>query len=176
MTYEHLTIMYSLPRSMTQWWRWFFSHGCHSLHDPYARCQHPDELKGIVDSAQGERMFIADTSAIFFHERLRSLLPGHRRLYMLRNPRDCQVSVARELGRSPSLADQHRRLAKHSEGGEQLQYGRVTVNDLRWLSQDVTGTTYGNTLMLSHRVDVPLRRQYSNPAHVRSLFSHKDPT
>lgn len=169
--------MYSLPRSMTQWWRWFMSHGCHALHDPLARCKHPDELKTIVDSAEGERMFIADTSAIYFHRRFEALFPGHRRVYMLRSPSECRASIQRQLGQSPSMLPQWARLMAHVPADHPsavLHYGKIDVNRLRAMSSHVTGRAYGSELMLQLRIDKPLRQQYSNADDIRSLFSHKD--
>lgn len=173
---SNVTIMYALPRSMTQWWRWFFSHGCHSVHDPLARCTHPRGILQVVEAAEGERVFIADTGAIYFHEHLQKLLPGHRRIYMLRNPVDCKDSIERQLGRSVDLREQHERLMRHAYGADnnvRLHYG--TDYDLPGLAGMVTGKTFGNPLMLQVRVDTPLRGQYRDRNKIKSLLAYKDP-
>ena len=177
--YDHLTIMYSLPRSMTQWWRWFMSHGCHALHDPLARCSHPDQLKAIVDAAEGERMFIADTSAILFHDRFERLLPGHKRMYMYRSARAVRASLARQHYYAPEgLLDEMQNRLTIRNNHNTYDFGEVTPRRAAKAFRDVTGETiepYQVEGMLRHVVDVPLRQQYRNIAAVRSLLSHKDP-
>ena len=177
--YSHLTIMYSLPRSMTQWWRWFFAHGCHSLHDPLARFRHPDKLKDVVDAADGERIFIADTSAVFFHERFERLFPGHLRIYMMRTPERVADSL-RAQGTTPPtplLYDAHDRLVRQAYNGPQCKINFGFVYDLpEWFAY-VTGRTDGMPKdPLATHVDVPVRQQYRNVADIKSLLAYKDPT
>lgn len=177
----NLTIMYSMPRSMTQWWRWFFSRGCHSLHDPLARCRHPGQLRKIVEAAEGEPVFIADTSAIYFHDRLQQVFPGHRRLYMLRDINDVFESIRRQGGAvsRTRLLDQHVRLLQRAWGkgnNTRLHYGDLDPWALSVLYEIVTGTELRDdpAVMLAHRVDTPLRLQHRNPDDIRSLLSYKD--
>lgn len=177
--YSHLTIMYSLPRSMTQWWRWFFAHGCHSLHDPLARFRHPDKLKDVVDAADGERIFIADTSAVFFHERFERLLPGHRRLYMHRNVDDVIRSLYLQYINPPvaQLVDAHERLMEHSYGMEaktRFHFGCMG-KPLSMVFSLVTGSANMPKDPLATHVDVPVRQQYRNVADIKSLLAYKDP-
>ena len=176
--YSHLTIMYSLPRSMTQWWRWFFAHGCHAVHDPLARMRHPDKLKSLVDAAEGERMFVADTSAIFFHDRFLDLLPGHKRMYMIRSPDQVAESIRRQGCTPPGamLLDQHSRLVfrAYSAPSAKIRFGYVF--DLPQWYTFVTGREDCPWDALDHHVDVPLRQQYRNPANQKSLLAYKDPT
>lgn len=180
MNYDHLTIMYSLPRSMTQWWRWFMSHGCHALHDPLARCSHPDQLKAIVDAAEGERMFIADTSAILFHDRFERLLPWHKRMYMHRNVVDVRTSLAKQHYYAPEgLLEEMRVRLFDRNNYPSFYFGEVTPRRAAEAFFDVTGETiepYQVEGMLRHVVDTPLRQQYRNADHIRSLLLHKDPT
>ena len=182
MTYENLTIMYSLPRSMTQWWRWFFSRGCHALHDPLARCSHPSMLRKIVESANGERMFIADTSAIYFHDRFQVLLPGHRRLYMMRGLSEIDASIRKQGGvAGAALLRPNQSLLRHAwaaDAGDRLHYGELEPARVGRLFHEVTGrpplTPGAVVAALACRIDTPLRLQYRNPEHVKSLLSYKD--
>lgn len=174
----NLTIMYSLPRSMTQWWRWFFAHGCHAVHDPLSRARHPRHLRDVVAAADGEPIFIADTSAIFFHEYLRRTFPGHKRIYMLRNPADVRTSLAKQgCGMPGVVEDQYARLQRHAWGDDnnlRLHYGCL-AGTLDAVYTYVTGRTDTPPHALSKHVDRPLRAQYRDPAAIKSLFAYKDP-
>lgn len=174
MTYEHLTIMYALPRSMTQWWRWFFAHGCHSAHDPLARMKHPKTLKHVVDSVHGERMFIVDTSALYFHQSLQKLLPDHQRIYMLRNPADC-LSSARRQGYTFDAAEMADRMRTHAWGADnnlRLHYGCITAETLATVYTQVTGKPPVDCpKALDNRIDTLLRMQRRNP----EILKYKDP-
>ena len=176
--YSNLTIMYSLPRSMTQWWRWFFAHGCHSLHDPLARWRHPYKLKDVVDAAGGERVFIADTSAVFFHERFERLFPGHQRIYMMRDP-DKVADSLRAQGVTPPMSllyDADERLITHAYAAPSAKIRFGFVYDLpQWFTY-VTGRTDGMPKdPLATHVDVPVRQQYRNLNDIKSLLAYKDP-
>lgn len=98
MTYEHVTLCFSLPRSRSQWLAWLYSHAVESWHDPLKHCESPLDLKARIDACKAERIFIADTSAILFHGLLSAALPGARRLYVLRDPREVCESLKRETG------------------------------------------------------------------------------
>lgn len=183
MRYEHLTIMYSLPRSRTQWWRWFMAHGCHALHDPLAKCRHPGQVKAIVDACEGEPVFIADTAAIFFHDRFQSLLPGHRRIFMFRGVGRVEASIRAQGLIPPSalLADGFDRLWQRAsiDGPTvQLAFNTLTPRDAAEVFTLVTGKACNHEFaaekMRTH-VDVPLRRQYRNADDTRTLLSYKDP-
>lgn len=174
MTYDHLTIMYALPRSMTQWWRWFFAHGCHSIHDPLARRRHPDELKAFVDSLCREPAFIVDTSALYFHRRLQKLLPGHRRLYMLRNPADCLASARRQgyTFDAAEMADLMRTYAWAEDNNQRLHYGCLSADTLASVFTQVTGKPpMDGAKLLDNRIDTLLRMQRRNP----DILKYKDP-
>jgi hypothetical protein len=165
-----LTIMYAMPRSMTQWWRWFFSKGCHAVHDPLSRCTHPNDLRKLdVD-------FIVDTSAIFFHDRLRVLFPEHKAIYMIRSPYDVEASL-RAQHRTCNLQEQYTRLMHHAYGADdnvRLHYGCVRPEYLQALTLAVTGKQYGEAADLQQRIDIPLREQYRDPLKIQSLMRYKD--
>lgn len=176
---KNVTIMYSMPRSMTQWWRWLFSHGCHAVHDPLARARHPNHMLDVVKAAGGERIFIADTSAIYFHDYFQRLLPGHRRLYMLRNPADVCASLRQQVGYSMDgfIGDQYGRLCRHAWGEDnnvRLHYGCIKPSHLDALLPLVTGQDITVPGALCNIVDTPIRAQYRDPAATRSLFRYKD--
>lgn len=178
-TYPRLTILYALPRSMTQWWAWFMAQGpCVSMHDPLARCRSPRDLTRFVDAER--RTFIADTSAIYFHGSMHRIFPGHRALYMLRDPTACLHSAMRQGGNF-DLNEATRRLMHHASRAPDhvvFRYGELDAARVALLYRDVTGRGVSIDSVryaLRQKVDVPLRRQYRNTANTLSLFQHKDP-
>ena len=80
MTYEHVTLCFSLPRSRSQWLAWLYGQGCQSWHDPLKHCESPLDLKARIDArGSPDKLFVADTSALLFHTALTASLPGARR-------------------------------------------------------------------------------------------------
>lgn len=179
-TYPLLTIMYALPRSMTQWWAWFMAQGpCVSMHDPLARCTAPRGLTRFVDAER--RTFIADTSAIYFHGSMHRIFPGHRALYMLRDPLACLQSARRQGGDFDAHGS-FARLCRHAASAKDphrvLRYGEVTPAQAAVLYRQVTGrgvSIEDARFALGQKIDVPLHRQYRNTASTQALFQHKDP-
>jgi len=178
MSYERVTLMFSLPRSMTQWWAWFFGHGCTALHDPLAHHSRPDGLKRDIDAIEG-RVFVADTSAIFFHNQLIDALPGVQRLYNFRSPRDIMDSLYQQTGSDwqTLIADQSRRLVMHgwAPGARRIHYV-AQAETAAQLVLDVCGEPFKGDVqeMLNTRIDVPLAQQYRDHYKTRSLMGYKE--
>src|SRR5690606_36619702 len=89
----------------------------------------------------GIRTFIADTSAVFFHSQLHEIFPGHRAIYMLRDPRDCLASAQRQGG-DFDAAEAARRLQHHAfrrPGNTILRYGQLDPAYIAQLTREAAG-------------------------------------
>lgn len=112
MSYSHVTLSFSLPRSRSQWLSWLYGHAVKSWHDPLKHCTHPLDLKRMIDEHGQDRLFIADTAAILFHRTITESLPGAKFLYVVRPLDDVLLSMRRQVG-SPltkTMTHMHQRL------------------------------------------------------------------
>lgn len=175
--YSNVTICFSLPRSRSQWLAWLYGRAdITSWHDPLSVCSHPNELGRSID--QSKKTFIADTSAILFHERLCDSLPGARRLYVLRDPRQCSESLKAQTGflygaRMDRMHAALARAASLAPPENVCEFGDVSEFARRhWPA--VTGTAdpghrFWQDAWLRH-VDVPIREQFACPDRRAALM------
>lgn len=96
-TGSRVTFLFSLPRSGTQWLCWLYGSSVTALHDPLKTCGSVDELHERVTRIPG-RAFIADTSALLFHDAIQEAFPGNQSLYLWRDPRHVMESINRAQG------------------------------------------------------------------------------
>lgn len=115
MNYNHVTFCFSLPRSRSQWLAWLYGKAVTSWHDPLKLCKHPLELKEMIDRERPQRLFIADTAAVLFHNAITASLPGARFLYVTRDPQDVCQSLKRQTGfpRASMVYEMYERMSEH---------------------------------------------------------------
>lgn len=186
MTYEHVTVCFSLPRSRSQWLAWLYGHAISSWHDPLKLCKHPLELKEMIDQANTQGpLFIADTAAILFHSAITESLPGARFLYVVRPPQDVCASLKRQTGfpRTAMVYEMfarllHERCSVNEEQG--CAYSEIDDAARNWW-QPITGrSTDFFPAGLWHKmrgtvIDLPLSRQHVDPFLRNELMRHKEP-
>lgn len=103
MTYEHLTIMLSLPRSRSAWMAEFLRPFCAaSLHNPLQQCASIEELGQRIDALPPGRVFISDVAALFFFDQLVVRFPGAQYLLVHRPAHEVEHSMNR-IGVHPPL-------------------------------------------------------------------------
>jgi hypothetical protein len=181
MTYERVTFLFSLPRSGTQWLTWLYGHAITAWHDPLKNCASIRELKEKVDAVEG-RLFIADTSAVLFHDQIVEAFPGAQRLYLYRPVGEVMKSITDNDGvYSPEVL-----YAMHGqmEGFSFYGYGVWVFSDLHRFAHhywyEITGDSgqLDKTweLWCMHKIDKPLREQYRlvNTAKARRLFAQRE--
>lgn len=103
MSYEHLTIMLSLPRSRSAWMAEFLRPLCAAtLHNPLQQCDSVEELGRKIDALPEGRVFVSDVAAMFFFSRLLTRFPGAR--YLVVHRAACEVERSmRNIGISPPI-------------------------------------------------------------------------
>lgn len=185
--YSALTIMFCLPRTRSQWWAWFFARGLGpwSMHDRMAHHASPAsfvrECKANLET--NDRVFIADTGAIFFHDYLVKHLPGMRAIYAFRNPEDVIESLRKQTGHNmrSMIEAQNQRLyqrAYQEHNTVRLHWGCVSLDMLRNLWTLVTGLPVPNDDTLrafnDHIVDVPVLQQFSDKELSKSLWGYRE--
>lgn len=173
--FDHVTIMFSLPRSMTQWWAWYFAQSGEvaTMHDPLSRCGRPETL--LRDIPDGAPVLVVDTSAVFFHERLRKAMPGAKRMYNFRHPADVKTSLERETGsrQDARINAAYEALYRHAYDEDNLCRQHYGAFDLEAAAR-VVGTAFVDRTLLQTKVDVPVRKQFRDPKLVRSLMSYSE--
>lgn len=192
--YSRVYFMFSLPRSRTQWCTRFISQAPnvpHAWHDPLAFCRSPYELVAKIDevlrSAPPEqRIFIADTAAVMFYNRLTTLMPEMNVITMSRSMESVRHSLRKQVGRRMDFMvgpcndrlqeiadDQTRRGNFHQYRFE--EFGALQAQSL-W--HHVTGgrpIAWGEISRFVDRViDVPIARQPHNPSAVAELLRHRE--
>ena len=185
MSYEHVTLCFSLPRSRSQWLVWLYGHGCQSWHDPLKHCESPLDLKTRIDArGNKDRLFIADTSALLFHTALTASLPGARRLYVMRPWNEVLASIDAQAPRDSVLTTLLSRMYQRvrAQGplcprGDWTTYADLDDAAHRWWP-DITGRpALGAGFYASRcaiRIDTPLREQESYPYKTRRLLEHME--
>lgn len=185
--YSRLTIMFALPRSRTQWWAWFFQQaGIVSKHDPMSRFASPMQFANnttyLLSTTEG-RFFMCDTSAIFFHDQLLTMMPGVQTCYMFRNKDDVMTSLHKQTGHrlDKLIAAQSDRLFKQAYSRDRavrLHWGCLTDDILRSMWTLVTGKPVPDyaTLRKFHDtvIDVPLMEQYRDDEKAKSLWGYRE--
>ena len=180
MSYEHVTICFSLPRSRSQWLAWLFGHAVTSWHDPLKHCEHPLNLKWMIDKEPTKPLFIADTSAMFFHEAIRNMLPGARLVYVLRPFEAVYTSIEKQGLPPPGnmLYAMHERLVRKANQAGRDDYCTYDEIDLfarcTWAS--IAGNHYHPwswwAAARDTRIDTPMLRQKSSPGKTQLLMQH----
>lgn len=182
MSYEHVTLCFSLPRSRSQWLAWFFGQAVTSWHDPLKHCEHPLNLKWMIDQQPGKRLFIADTSAVLFHDAITRSLPGANFLYVLRDPIDVCASLKRETGfpHTSTIQAMNKRLVAAALGADYAcTYERLDSHVPHWW-RIVTGRSPKGEVekfwlqAKATRIDTPVNEQDAYPEKLRCLMQHKE--
>ncbi len=183
-TYEHITIMFSLPRSRSQWWAWFFGHACLSLHDPMKEHRSPKAFTDGLKKLPDRPIFIADTAALFFHGKILDELPGVQTIYMIRNHRDVIASLRKQTGFDMSglINEENEKLYRHAfhqDKGDRVYWGAINATEMHrlWMKVMKLPPPNDRTLLFwgEHIVDVPLMEQpFGDPDDVKSLMGYKE--
>jgi len=186
MSYGHVTVCFSLPRSRSQWLTWVYGHAIHAWHDPLAFCTHPLDLKDRIDHTPPGRIFIADTSAILFHSAITASLPGARFLYVLRDPSEVCASLKRQthFPRKRMIDSMYTRLV-----AEYYSADEACVSPFNGLDRAastwwpyITGQPHYAlppdfwSVAAKTRVDTPVREQIAYPEKRYALMLHREPT
>lgn len=180
MSYEHVTICFSLPRSRSQWLAWLFGHAVTSWHDPLKHCEHPLNLKWMIDKEPTKPLFIADTSAMFFHGAIRGMLPGARLLYVVRPFEEVYASIEKQGLPPPGnlLYAMHERLMRKAYEGRRDSFCTYDEIDLFACSKWPTVTQGDHrpwpwwAAARDTRIDKPMSRQESFPGKTKLLMRH----
>lgn len=179
MTYEHVTLCFSLPRSRSQWLAWLYGHAVESWHDPLKHCESPLDLKALIDSHGPTRLFIADTSAILFHSAIVESLPGARRLYVVRPLDDVCASLKRETGfpRRSLMEAMAARLSHEANGATWGRFDDLDNAAFEWWPEVTGRLKLGAGFQKSRnaiRIDTPVREQAVWPEKRRALMTHRE--
>lgn len=174
MSYSHVTLSFSLPRSRSQWLSWLYGHAVKSWHDPLKHCTHPLDLKRMIDEHGQDRLFIADTAAILFHRTITESLPGAKFLYVVRPLDDVLLSMRRQVG-SPltkTMTHMHQRLrtfARDALPNHACEYQSVDAfARYHWPGEpreDFFWQCAADT-----KIDVPINNQEHYPEKTRRLM------
>lgn len=110
--YANTTFLMCLPRSRAAWLCAFLSPGATTLLDPLRQCRNvAGDLKFAVDKAidgdPGRPVFVADTTAVCFHNQIAAAFPGARFLFVRRPLRDAEKSMRAQGQPALSLAVVH---------------------------------------------------------------------
>lgn len=183
MSYEHVTLCFSLPRSRSQWLVWLYGHAADAWHDPLKHCESPLDLKACID-ARGTRskLFIADTSALLFHQALTASLPGARRLYVMRPWGEVLASLDKQVPRNHEmtalLSKMYSRVRAQGPlvpRGDWTTYADLDESAHRWWPSITGKPSLGAGFFDSRcaaRIDTPLRDQESYPYKTRLLMRY----
>lgn len=182
MKYPHVTVCFSLPRSRSQWLAWLYGLAATSWHDPLKQCRSPQDLKQMIDQHTSGPLFIADTSAILFHQAVTSMLPGATFLYVLRPLPEVVESIYRQHLDPPekllrSMLERLEHEAAKAPWSRSCKYREIELfARLHWPT-----ATWSNDLgnskwkaACAEHVDVPLARQKSSPQNLAALMQHKE--
>lgn len=185
--YSRVIMMFSLPRSRTQWWTWFFSHGMTAWHDPlWDHAALPSFVRQVDDWLENNEgpLFIADTSAVFFHEQLHQLMPGLRHVYMFRRTQDVVDSLRAQTGLdfTDLINQQHDKLHRHGfEGAEpplRLHWDFINADVLWAVWRLFVDAPFPSEETLAewmaHVVDVPVLQQPHDTEKTKSLMGYKE--
>lgn len=183
-SYEHVTLCFSLPRSRSQWLAWLYGQAVSSWHDPLKLCKHPLELKEMIDRETGP-LFIADTAAILFHTAITESLPGATFLYVSRPPQDVCASLKRQTGfpRTSMVYEMYTRLVHEKHAAPEANggcYEQAGAFARRWwrsvTNRSAKGLPEGFWNNAEKTViDTPVRDQYVDPFLRNELMRHKEP-
>lgn len=189
--FSRVTIMFSLPRSRSQWFTWFMGQAPNvdAFHDPLKYASHPEVLVSMIrdwvnnPANAGRRMFIADTCASHFHSRLTNALPGLQQFFVLRQPLEVVESLRRQVGfnMTEMIENQAEHLELVLERVDRrmiFDYHDLSIGKLNRLWDYVTDK---QVLLLSDLrerstkvVDRPLREQYASTELTQSLMAHRE--
>ena len=181
--YQNVTISFSLPRSRSQWLAWLYRHAIDSWHDPFKNYEHPVQLKYAIDEwtkIKGDpsaKLFIADTSAILFHDQIVKMLPGAQFIFVIRPVEECMASMKRGTGMSFEhlLRPMYSRLVQNSTCRTTLYENIEGFARRNW--GPVTGEAAAPTdwpSLCETVVDVPMDRQGGTPERFHKLLKHSE--
>lgn len=189
MNYAHITLCFSLPRSRSQWLAWLYGHAAMSWHDPLKTCEHPLDLKRMIDEqvTMQRPLFIADTAAILFHHAITESLPGATFLYVVRPLDEVMQSIYKQ-GVTPGmelaamLSYMHAKLLTASRAApieHRCEYREVDDTAKRWwpiATKRQSEVAYANFFAQANGtvIDVPLRDQANFPDKTRRLLAHAE--
>ena len=102
MSYEHLTIMLSLPRSRSAWMAEFLRPLCvSSMHNPLQQCASIAELGTKIDAQPSGRVFVSDVAGLFFFDQLLLRFPGAQYLIVHRAASEVEHSMQKQSIQPP---------------------------------------------------------------------------
>lgn len=184
--YSHVSFMFCMPRSRSQWMSYFMGFGCVAWHDPLKHCEHPLDLLPMIDEwtakNPGRRLFIADTLAGSFGKQIMPALPGALFFKVLRPIEEVRASITRAQGCcsvSTALANHWRRMYElHTE--LELRYTDLdNPTALLNLFNVVTEAPHKMSearldRALSCHIDYPLHKQVADARRLEKLMRHLD--
>ena len=183
--FDHVTLIFSMPRSRSQWFRWFLSSGCEAWHDPLVECSKPQDLINKIvkwsKAHPGSRLAVVDTGAIFFFDHLVTGMPGLKVMFLFRHLADIGASLKRQLGQDMTqvVLDQQVRMFCRAYGQspalQRLHYNALPARKLQQVYIDITGRAIDiETVeeMSAVKIDVPMLQQKADPRATRMLLKH----
>ena len=164
------TILFSLPRSRTQWWAHFFG----GYHDRLAHHQSP---ASFVEEVKEKPGFYAETAGLLFHDQIVKALPDAQRMYVFRHPEDVLLSIYRQTHQDHSvhINSMQRKLMRHAYEEDRSHRQFYGMFDLQRAWDFVIGEGPAPLHLDSVIVDVPLRQQYVDARSATLLFRHREP-
>ena len=183
--YQNVTISFSLPRSRSQWLAWLYRHAIDSWHDPLKHYEHPAQLKYVIDEwmkLKGDpsaKLFIADTSAILFHDQIVRMLPGAKFMFVVRPVEECMASMKRGTGMSfeNMLRPMYSRLVEKSTCRTTLYHNIGRFALLNWTpitAQPELGSVAWWNEARQTIIDVPMDQQGGTPERFHKLLKHSE--
>lgn len=191
--YSRVYFMFALPRSRTQWCTRFLGQAPNVMawHDPLAFCASPEELVHRIDDTlrsllPDDRIFIADTAALMFYNRLSALMPQMNVLTMSRSMDSVRHSLRKQVGRRMDFmvgpcSDRLREIS--DEQTRRGNFHNYRFEDFAGIQAQslwhhVTGgkhIEWGEiSRFLDRVIDVPLNRQPHDPAKVSQLLRKRE--
>lgn len=194
-SFEKVTLIFAMPRSRSQWMRWFLASGFHddhsdrpiaAWHDPLSNCSDPQRLVkhithwlNVHENNSEARLAVVDTGAIFFWEQLTTAMPGVKEIFMFRNPADIIQSLHAQLGLDMTelVRGQHTRMMNRAYGRNKirLHYEAMTPVMLMRVFNEVTGRAIDIETVIEMskvKIDVPMLRQPRNNRATAELLKH----
>ena len=182
--YQNVTISFSLPRSRSQWLAWLYRHAIDSWHDPFKNYENPAQLKYAIDEwmkIKGDpsaKLFIADTSAILFHDQIVKMLPGAKFMFVVRPVEECMASMKRGTGMTFEhlLRPMYSRLVEKSTCRTTLYDNIEGFARRNWTAATgEAGAPIDRWPSLCETVvDVPMDQQGGTPERFHKLLKHSE--
>ena len=184
---NRLTFMFALPRSRTQWWVEMVGKlpDVTAWHDPSKDCEHPSQLVHKIEHWLANNpgyLFVADTSALLFHEYLTTSMPDMTDIYVMRPIEDTIASVRRQTASDWSvlLRPMYNRLVAIRALAEStfFDFDDIDHDSLQLVmmmcSKHAWCTDSELKEMCDKLVDVPICDQITYPEKTKSLLSYRE--